>query len=157
MVSRKAKTQLKCKKEEIHLCSMEKVLWLIECVKSGLWSFVLEISPCTMLYGQWGRPVEVVSNQIETLRTIKVLPCRRSAHILRISKSIKLLVKVKNVFCFMEKNKWTFWPTQYNWGLDIISREERPGKDRLPWGEVLISPVLSLPGTSARVTICAWP
>ena len=31
---------------------MEKVLWLIECVKSGLQSFVLEISRCMMLRGQ---------------------------------------------------------------------------------------------------------
>ena len=31
---------------------MEKVLWLIKCVKSGLWSFLLEISRWTMLHGQ---------------------------------------------------------------------------------------------------------
>ena len=31
---------------------MEKVLWLIERVKSGLQSFVLEISPLTMLQGR---------------------------------------------------------------------------------------------------------
>ena len=31
---------------------MEKGLWLIEPVKSGLCSFVLEISCWTMLYGQ---------------------------------------------------------------------------------------------------------
>ena len=32
--------------------------------------------------------------------------------ILKISKSIKLLVKMKNVFYFMEKTGWTFWPSQ---------------------------------------------
>ena len=31
---------------------MEKVLWLIECVKSGLQSFMLEISCGTVLHGQ---------------------------------------------------------------------------------------------------------
>ena len=31
---------------------VEKVLWLIECVKSGLWSFMLEISHWMMLKGQ---------------------------------------------------------------------------------------------------------
>ena len=31
---------------------IEKVLWLIECVKSGLLNFVLKISHWTMLYGQ---------------------------------------------------------------------------------------------------------
>ena len=31
---------------------MEKVLWLIERVKSGLWSFMLEISCWTMLHGR---------------------------------------------------------------------------------------------------------
>ena len=32
------KTQLKLKKRSVHY--MEKVLWLMECVKSGLWSFL---------------------------------------------------------------------------------------------------------------------
>ena len=31
---------------------MEEVLWLIDCVKHGLWSFMLEISCWTMLHGQ---------------------------------------------------------------------------------------------------------
>ena len=44
---------------------MEKVLWLIECVKSGFWSFLLEISRGMMLQGQV--PIEVDSIQIETL------------------------------------------------------------------------------------------
>ena len=42
IISRKVKMQLKCKKRVVWC--MEKMLWLIECVKSGLWSFVLEIS-----------------------------------------------------------------------------------------------------------------
>ena len=46
---------------------VEKVQGLIECVKSGLQSFMLEISHWTMLHGQFGRPVEVDSDQIETL------------------------------------------------------------------------------------------
>ena len=40
---------------------MERVLGLIECVKSGLWSFILEFS-CWMVLHGW-----VDSNQIETL------------------------------------------------------------------------------------------
>ena len=46
---------------------MEKVLWLIKCVKSALRCFVLEISCWTMLHGQSGRPVKVDSDQIKTL------------------------------------------------------------------------------------------
>ena len=42
--------QLKYKKRFVQC--MEKVLWLIEHVRSGLQSFVLEISHWTMLHGQ---------------------------------------------------------------------------------------------------------
>ena len=62
-----------------------------------------------------GRQVEVDGNQIETL--IKNNQCytmREIADILRISKSIKLVVKMKNVFYFMEKTKQTLWPNQYH-------------------------------------------
>ena len=61
------------------------------------------------------RPVEVDSDQIKTLTENNQQHFRwEIANILKISKSIKLLVKMKNVFYFMEKNpKWTFWPTQY--------------------------------------------
>ena len=37
--------------KKIFVQYMEKVRWLIECVKNGLWSFVLEISHSTMLQG----------------------------------------------------------------------------------------------------------
>ena len=84
---------------------------MIEHVKSGLQSFVLEIS---LDNAPWSdRPVEVDSNQTKTL--IEKNQCysmREIADILKISKP-KLLVKMKNVFYFMEKTKWTFCPTQY--------------------------------------------
>ena len=56
-----------------------------------------------------GATVEIVSNQIETL--IDNNQCHATweiADILKISKSIKLLVKMKNVFYFMEKKVQTF-------------------------------------------------
>ena len=57
---------------------METVLWLIECIKSGLQSFMLEISPWMMMLLGRGRPVEVDSNQIETLiENNHILPCER--------------------------------------------------------------------------------
>ena len=49
---------------------MEKVLYCIEHVKSGLQSFMLENAAWS------GRPVEVDSNQIKTLRTINIIPLR---------------------------------------------------------------------------------
>ena len=49
---------------------MEKVLCLIEHVKSGLQSFMLENAAWS------GRPVEVDSDQIKTLRTISIIPLR---------------------------------------------------------------------------------
>ena len=73
---------------------MEKVLWLTECVKSGSLSFVLEISRWTMLHA----PVDQlkltainwdIENQHYTTWEI--------ANILKMSKSIKLSVKMKNV------------------------------------------------------------
>ena len=76
---------------------------------------MLEISRWTG-YSMVGGPVEVDSNQIETLvgnnqhSTTQVI-----VDILKISKSMELLVKMKKcVFYFMEKTKQTFWPTQYS-------------------------------------------
>ena len=61
-----------------------------------------------------GRPAAIDSGQIETL--IENNQCSNTweiADTLKISKSIKLLVKMKKyVFYFMEKTKWTFWPAQ---------------------------------------------
>ena len=87
---------------QIFVQCVEKVLWLIECVKSGLWSFVLEIShwQCsTVVEG------EVDSNQIETLiETNQNSTTWEIVNILKILKSIKLLVKMKNVsFLWWEK------------------------------------------------------
>lgn len=57
----KGKRQLKCKKKKKRF-----VLWLIECVESGLASFMLEI--CHWTNDPWlGRPVEVDRNQTEAL------------------------------------------------------------------------------------------
>ena len=38
--------------QKIFVQGMEKNLWLIICVKSDLWAFMLEISHWTMLHGQ---------------------------------------------------------------------------------------------------------
>ena len=56
-----------------------------------------------------GRPVEVDSDQNEKLiENNQRYTTKEIADILKISKSIKLLVKMKTVFYFMEKTKWTF-------------------------------------------------
>ena len=53
---------------------------------------------------QRGRPVEVDSNQMETLiGNNQHYTMRETANILRISKSIKLLVKMKNVSFILQK------------------------------------------------------
>ena len=72
----------------------------MECVKSSLGSFVLK-----MLHS-WGKPVEVDSDQIETLiETNQHSTTKDVANILKISKSIKLLVKMKNMsFTLWKKN-----------------------------------------------------
>ena len=80
--------------------SVEKVLWLTEHVKGVLWSFMLEMSCWTMLH------VEVDSDQIKTLsEDNQRYTTWKVADMLRISKSIKLLVKVKRyIFYLQEKN-----------------------------------------------------
>ena len=81
---------------------MERVLWPIKCIKSGLQSCMLEISSWMMLHSQVDQFVG--SDPIDTL--IEENQCytmQEASDIPKISKSIKLLVKMKNVFYFMEK------------------------------------------------------
>ena len=59
IISRKVKRQLK--HERRFLQCVEKALWLNRCARHGLWSFSLDDAPWS------SRPVEVDSNQIETL------------------------------------------------------------------------------------------
>ena len=63
---------------------------------------------------QSGRPVEVDNSQVETLIENNELSATwKIANILKISKSIKLLVKMENVsFVLWKKTKQAFWPTQ---------------------------------------------
>ena len=85
-------------------------------VKFSAGDFLLDDAP------QLGRPVEVDSNQMKTL--IEDNQCSTTwdiANILKISKSIKLLVKMKSVFRFMEKTIWTFWLTQYFGAFTLFS------------------------------------
>ena len=81
--------------------------------QSGLRSSVLEVSHWTVLRS--GRPVEVDSNQIETLtENNQRYSMQERAGILKIPKSIKLLVKMKTVSYILQKKIiWTFWPIQY--------------------------------------------
>ena len=61
-----------------------------------------------------GRHVEIDSDQTETLiENNQRYTMWEIANILKISKSIKLLVKMKKcIFYFKVKTKQTFWPTQ---------------------------------------------
>ena len=64
---------------------------------------------------QSGRPVEVDSNQIETLiENDQHYTMHKIANILKMSRSIQLLMKMKNVsFILWKKTKLSFSPTQY--------------------------------------------
>ena len=77
---------------------MEKMLWLIECVKVvykvSCWRFLA--GQCSMF--RLGRPVEVDSNQIETvIENSQWYTMWEIGDIVKISTSIKLLVKMKSV------------------------------------------------------------
>ena len=89
--------------------SMEKVLWPIERVRSGSRSFVLEISRRTVLHGRVDQLSD--SNQIETLTENNQCYTMRleRAYLLKISKSITLLVKMKNVSFILRKKPCRLW------------------------------------------------
>ena len=72
--------------------------------------FLLDDSPRS------GRPAKVDSDQIETLiENNQCSTTQETANILKISKSVELLVKVKNVsFILQKKMTQNFWPTQCN-------------------------------------------
>ena len=90
---------------------MEKVLWLFEDVKSGLQSFVLEISCWTMLHG-WVDQLKLIAIKLKHWEQSTSYHVGDSWHAQN-TKSIKLLVKMKNVsFILGEKTKWTFWASQ---------------------------------------------
>ena len=58
-----------------------------------------------------GGPVEVNSDQIKTLiENNQCSTMQEISEILKISKSIKLLVKMKNVLYFTDKSIQNFWP-----------------------------------------------
>ena len=70
---------------------------------------------------QSGRPVEIDSNQMETLiENNQHYTTGEIVYILKISKSTKLLVKMKNVSFILGKTKQTFWPNQYKY-IEFIS------------------------------------
>ena len=94
LISRKVKTQLTCKKRFDQMCQK----WFAKfCVgdflrNDTLWS---------------GRPVEVDSNEIQTLtENNRCSTTQEIANILKISKSIKLLVKMKNVSFILWKKPY---------------------------------------------------
>ena len=83
-------------------------------MSKGVWEF--RVGDFSLDGAPWsGRPVEVDSDQIEMLiENNQHYTTWEIANILRISKAINLLVKMRNVFFILcKKTKWTFWPTQY--------------------------------------------
>ena len=70
--------------------------------------FLLDDAP------QSGRAVEFESDQIKTLiESNQCYALWEIANILKIPKSMKLLVKMKNAFYFTAKTNRTVWPTGY--------------------------------------------
>ena len=106
IISRKVEMQQKHAKRFVQC--VEKVLWLIECqkwfAKFCVGDFFLDDAPRSV------RPVEVNSDQIKTL--IENNPhytVQEIADILKISKSMNLLVKMKNVsFILWKKPRGLF-------------------------------------------------
>ena len=75
IISRKVKMQPKHKKRFVQC--IEKVLLLIERVKSGWQSFMLEISRWTMLHGWAGQLKSIAIKSRRSLRTINVISLGR--------------------------------------------------------------------------------
>ena len=69
-----------------------------------------------------GRPVEVDNNQIKTLiENNQHYTMWEIADKFKISKSIKLLVKMKNVSFILRKNHTDFWPTHEFQSVKILN------------------------------------
>ena len=102
IISRKVKMQLKHKKR--FLSCLEKVLWLIECVK---WFVKFRAGDFSLDDAPWsGRPAEVDSNQMETLiENNQHYTMWEIADILKISKSTKLLMKMKKMCLLFYRKK----------------------------------------------------
>ena len=64
---------------------IEKVLWLIECVKSSLWSFMLETSCWMMLHSRVDKLRLIVIKSRYWLKKCYTMP--ETANMLKISKS----------------------------------------------------------------------
>ena len=115
---KKSKKQLKCKK---YLPVYGEGAVIDRRCQSGLWSFLVQMTFWPNYSLLWGCPIhwKMFSN------TPGLYPLEGNrgeiADILKISKSIKLLVKIKMcLFLYGKKTKQTFWPTQYH----ITSIEE---------------------------------
>ena len=104
---------------------------------------------------QSGRPVEADSDQIETLiENNQHSTTQEIADILKIPKSIKLLVKMKNVSFILRKTKQTFWPAQY---ISCTQRALRNGsaeaRAEAKCPRPLPPGVFSCPGTLKHPTV----
>ena len=102
------------KKKKRFVQCMEKVLWLTECGKSGLWSFMLESSCRVMLQGQVDQSKLIAINRDIDWGKPTLYHMEESWHIQYIQ-SNKVIGENEKKYAiyFMEKAKWTFWPTQY--------------------------------------------
>ena len=113
---KKGKNAAKMQKKDCMEKCMEKVLWLIERVKSGLQSFVLEISHWVILYSR---------GQLKLIAMFYHVGDSQHTQNIQINKVIG--ENEKCVFYFMEKTIWTFWPTQYMyqelffWNISLYS------------------------------------
>ena len=105
---KKGMMQLKCKRKNSCVVYGEGAMIGCMCQK---WFAKFHAGDFLVNDALWSsRPVEVDSDQIETLiENNQCYTMRETANILKISKSIKLLMKMKNVvFYFMEKTHGLF-------------------------------------------------
>ena len=111
IISRKLKMQLK-QKNKLVQC-MEEVLWLIERVRSGLWSVLVQLTFCPTRPLLGGRVMhwKVFSSTLASPHQKLRAGDSRQAQSIQINEVIS--ENEKSVFYCMEKTKWTFWPAQY--------------------------------------------
>ena len=105
-------TEMKKKKKRFVQC-IEKVLWLIQCVKSDLQSFLalLIFWPNNSL--PWGFLMRwKVFSSTPGLSPLEA-NSKSSRHTQNTQISKVIHENEKCVLYFMEKTKWTFWPIQY--------------------------------------------
>ena len=99
------------------------MLWLILCVKSDVWSFVLEISHWMMLHSWVDQMKWIVIKTRHLLRTINIIPMGNVWHTQNIHINKVIGENEKCLLSYGKKNIQTLWLIQY---INVVLKTKIP-------------------------------